>query len=99
MASTPQGPKASAQTILSTLAGVSGYVGVAIQLGGVLIPVGKALVSKIKSISSGNETITYELLMQQDQAELQDVDKLSMDDLTAINAELTRMGLPALTKP
>lgn len=100
MSSTPQGPKAStAQGILGALSEAGGYIGVAIQLGGVLVPIGKALISKIKNISTGTETITYQLLVQQDQAELQDVDKLSGDDLAAINAELKRLGLPLLPAP
>jgi hypothetical protein len=93
----PTPPKAStAQSILGTLSEAGGYIGLAIQLGGVLVPIGKALISKIKGIGAGSETITYQLLIEQDQAELQDVDKMSTDDLTAINAELARMGLPAL---
>lgn len=91
--------KATAGTVLDTLSNVGGYVGVAIQLGEVLVPLGKALIQKIENIGQGNPTITYQLLVQGDQAELSAVDKLSADDLTAINAELARLGAAPVPVP
>lgn len=92
-------PKPSAGAVLTALADANGYVSLALQLGEVLVPIGKALVSKIKSIGQGNETITFQLLISEDEAELASVDQMSTDDLAAINAELTRLGKPALPFP
>lgn len=99
--STPSNPvaKPTASSILTALAATNGYVSLALQLGEVVVPLGKALVSKIESLRQGNATIDFQLLVAGDQAELSDVDKLSTDDLTAINVELTRLGVPTLPVP
>jgi hypothetical protein len=89
--STPT-PKATPATLLDSLSQVGGYVGVAIQLGEVLVPIGKALVTDIKKIGSSTSSVDYQVLVQTDLAELNTVDQLSTDDLTAINAELVRLG-------
>jgi hypothetical protein len=89
----------SAKTILDSLSNVGGYVGLAIQVGEVLIPVGKALVSKIKNAATGVTTIDYQLLVSEDQATLATVDSESTADLTAINAELVRQGASPLPLP
>jgi hypothetical protein len=92
-------PKPSASSLLTALADVNGYVSLAVQLGELVVPIGKALVSKIASIGQGNATITFQLLVTQDEAELATVDQMSTDDLNAINAELVRLGKPALPAP
>lgn len=92
-------PKATAGSVLTALADANGYVSLALQLGEVLVPIGKALVSKIQSIGQGSPTITFQLLVTQDEAELAGVDQMSTDDLNAINAELVRQGKPALPVP
>lgn len=91
--------KPTASTVLTALADANGYVSLALQLGEVLVPIGKALVSRIESIGQGAPTITFQLLVSQDQTELTNVDQMSTDDLNAINAELTRLGKPALPIP
>lgn len=91
--------KASGKQLLDALSEAGGYVGIAVQLGEVLVPIGKALITKIKGMSAGNETIDYQLMVAGDQTELLDVDKLSIDDLAAINAELVRLGKPPLVIP
>ena len=85
------------KSVLDQLSQVGGYVGLAIQVGEMVVPIGKALVKKIKSSLGGVETEDYQLLVAGDQAELLAVDKLSNDDLTAINVELVRLGKPPLT--
>lgn len=92
-------PGTTKATLLDSLANVGGYVGVAVQLGEILVPIGKALIQKIEGLGGTTETVTYQILVQQDQAELTDVDTLSTADLTAINAELVRLGAPPLTVP
>lgn len=89
----------SKSTLLDQLSQIGGEVGIAIQLGEVLVPIGKAVIQKIKGLGASEETLTYQLLVEQDQAELTDVDKLSTDDLAAINAELIRQGKQAVTPP
>ncbi len=91
--------KENGQKILDALSEAGGYVGLAVQLGEVLVPIGKALITKIKGMSAGNVTIDYQLMVAGDQAELLDVDKLSLDDLSAINAELVRLGKTPLSIP
>jgi hypothetical protein len=85
------------KSVLDQLSQIGGYVGLAIQVGEVLVPIGKAVVTKIKSALTSVDSEDYQLLVAGDQAELLAVDKLSNDDLTAINAELVRLGKPPLT--
>jgi len=99
MSTNPVVPKASAASVLSNLSQVGGYVGVAIQLGEVLVPLGVAAVKKIKDSISGVETISYTLLLQQDEAALAAIDAGSVADLQAINAELVRQGASPLPIP
>lgn len=103
MSSTPNKPAVgSAGTgaaFLSALQESSGYVTLAIQVAGVLVPLGKALIGKIKSIGQGAVTIEFDALETQDLAELDAINQLSIDELAAVNAELTRIGLPTLPAP
>lgn len=99
MSTNPATPKQSAANVLNALAEANGYVNLAIQLGTTLIPVGKALVNKIKDAATGVETITYQLLVTQDDATLATVDVTSEADLAAINAELVRQGAAPLPVP
>jgi hypothetical protein len=99
MGTNPVTPKQTASNVLNALAEANGYVNLALQLGTALIPVGKALVSKIKDAATGVETITYQLLITQDQATLAAIDAASIADLDAINAELARQGAQTLPVP
>lgn len=95
--STPGNPLGStAGNVLSTLTGVDGAITLALNIGGVLVPLVKGLILEIKQIASGSETVTYQVLIQADQAELAQVISLSTDDLNAVNAELQRLGAPTL---
>lgn len=71
-----------------------GYVTLAIELAGALIPIGKAAVKEIKQIATGTETETYDVLLQVDGAELAKIAQLSESELAAVNAELAKLGLP-----
>lgn len=98
--STPNNPAANtASTLLNILAASNGYVTLAIQAAGVLIPLGKALVQKIEDIGKGTITITFTDLVAADMAELDAIQQLSIDEITTINAELAQLGLPALPAP
>lgn len=99
MSTNPVVPKPNVGTVLNALSQVGGYIGLAVQIGQVLVPIGVALVKKIKDASTGVETITYELLLQQDEAALAAIDAGSVADLQAINAELVRQGAKPLPIP
>lgn len=99
MSTNPVTPKLSASSVLSSLSQVGGEVGLAIQLGETLIPVGKALVTTIKNSLTGVETITYQLLITEDDATLATINAESAADIEAINAELVRQGAAPLVVP
>lgn len=82
------------KSILETLASVGGEVGALIEIGGKLIPIGIAVIKKIKTNIAGVETESFQLLVASDQAILLDVDRMSNEDLDAINAEFKRLGYP-----
>lgn len=94
-------PPAGSKTLglLQTIADANGYVALAIQVGGVLIPLGKALIQKMESIGTGSVTITFTDLVAADDAELDAIVQSSTADLEAINAELAKLGLPQLPAP
>lgn len=71
----------------------------AIELGGALVPLFKGLVAKIEEIGQGQTTITFDALVAADNAELQAINQLSVDDLAAVNAELKRLGLATIDDP
>lgn len=89
----------TAGTVLTTLRGVSGGITLAIEVAGQLVPLVKGLVLEIKKISAGADSMDYQILVQTDSDALNKVIQVSKDDLAAINAELTRMGLPPLSIP
>lgn len=92
-------PTTNTKNLLDTLSNVGGYVGLAVQLGETLVPLGVALVNKIKGIGTGTATETYQLLVAGDQTELLKVISASQADLAAVNAELVRLGQQPLTVP
>lgn len=104
MSSTPKQPiagttKTTAGNLLSILAGANGYVTLAIEAAGVIVPLAKGFIQKIEGIGAGSVTITFTELIAADTAELDAITKLSTDELTAVNAELARLGLPPLPAP
>lgn len=79
--------------ILAALAGTNEYVSLGLEVAGTVVPLVKGAITEIRSIATGKETVTYQVLLQVDGAELDSVDKLAVDDLTAINAELSARGI------
>lgn len=86
----------STKNVLAALSESNAVVTLGLELAGEIIPLGKALVSDIRKISIGGKTYTYEQLIAADTAELDVVHGLVGDDLATANAELAKMGLPAL---
>jgi hypothetical protein len=85
--------------VLTALANANGYVALALQVGETLIPLAKGAIKEIRSIGQGTETVSYEILLTTDAAELDAIDKLAIDDLTVINAELATHGIPPVPLP
>lgn len=90
--STPNKTVSTIKTALTALAGMNGEVTLALNAAGVLVPLVKGAISEIRQIAAGANSITYAVLIQTDDAELDAIDKLSNDDMTAINAELARLA-------
>lgn len=78
------------------LALINGEVSLGLQVGSVLIPLIKGVISDIKSIASPQGTVTYTVVIATDEAELASVAQVSIADLVAINAELKAQGAKPL---
>jgi hypothetical protein len=87
------------KNILGALSDAGTIIGIGIPIAGQIIPLATGLVKEIKSIATGAETVDYQVLIQMDGAELDAIHKLAEDDLTAINAELAKLGQPPITTP
>ena len=85
--------------VLSTLTGINGGITLAIEVAGQLVPLVKGAIMEIRQIATGGETVTFEVLVQTDQAELAKIIQLSQDDLATWNAELVRQGAAPLPIP
>ena len=96
---TPVTPKPSTSSILSALAAANTYVSLGLQVAGVVVPLVKGLITEIKQIATGQQTVTYQILIQTDESDLASVVTVSDADLAAINAELERQGKSPLPVP
>jgi hypothetical protein len=85
------------KNILGALSDAGTIIGIGIPIAGEIIPIATGLVKEIRSIATGAETVDYQILIQTDGAELDAIHKLAEDDLTAINAELAKLGQPPIT--
>jgi hypothetical protein len=85
--------------ILTALADANGVIALGLQVGAVVVPLVKGVIKEIRAIGSGTETVSYEIVVQADLAELDAVDKLASDDLAAINLELKVRGIPEIPIP
>ena len=94
----PVTPKKVLATI-STLEETNKLVVLGLEIAGVIVPIVKAAIRGIHQIATGSETVSYAVLVQVDSAELDAIDKLSIDDLTAINLELVKAGAKPLPLP
>jgi hypothetical protein len=99
MTSNPTPPLSTAGTLLTVLQNSGGYITLGLELAGVFVPLVKGLISKIEGIGTGNVTIAFTELLAADMKALDEIAQLSTEDLTAINAELTRVGAPTLPAP
>jgi hypothetical protein len=99
MSTTPNPPSTSSGALLTVLQGAGGYVTLGLELAGVFVPLVKGLISKIEEIGTGSVTIAFTDLVAADMKALDEIAQLSTEDLTAINAELTRVGAPTLPAP
>ena len=86
----------SVKNILSGLAGANQIITLGLEIGGVVVPLAKGLIQEIKQIGGGAQSVSYQVLIQTDSAELEAIAQLATDDLAAINAELAKLGKPAI---
>jgi hypothetical protein len=84
----------STVNILSALSNSNQIITLGLEVAGQLVPLVKGAITEIKKISSGAKTETYQVVITADAAELDAITKLAADDLTALNAELARLGVP-----
>ena len=84
----------STVNILSALSDSNQIITLGLEVAGQLVPLVKGAITEIKKISSGAKTETYQVVITADAAELDAITKLAADDLTALNAELARLGVP-----
>ena len=86
----------SSKNVLAALGESDQYITLGLELAGEIVPLGKALVREIKTIATGTETTTYQLLLEADSKELDAIAALSLADLAAINGELAKLGKPPI---
>ncbi len=87
------------KNILGALSDAGTIIGIGIPIAGQVIPLATGLVKEIRSIATGAVTVDYQILIQTDGAELDAIHTLAEDDLTAINAELAKLGQPPIAVP
>jgi hypothetical protein len=88
-----------AKGILVALGQANGYVALGLQVGAVVIPLIKGLLTDIKSITTPQGSVEYTVVISADQAELLSIAQQSVADLVAINAELVAQGAKPLDVP
>jgi hypothetical protein len=86
----------STVNILSALSGTPSAVTIGLEVAGQLVPLVKGAITEIKKISTSAKTESYQVVITADAAELDAITKLAADDLTALNAELARLGVPPI---
>lgn len=90
---------ASTTGALGALASANSYLEAGLVIAGVTVPLIKGVISDIKQMAAGGGTVTYQVVVQQDEASLANTITISVADLEAINAELTRLKAATLTIP
>jgi hypothetical protein len=83
----------------ATLALVNGAVSLGLEVGSLVIPLIKGVITKIEAITSPQGTVSYTVVIATDQAELAGIAQVSIADLIAINAELKGQNAPQLVVP
>lgn len=84
----------STSNILLALGQSNQAIVLGLEIAGQLVPLVKGAIKEIKKIGGGSTTVSYEIVIQADAAELDAVTQLAVEDLAAINAELAKLGLP-----
>jgi len=84
------------KNVLAALSDAGSVIGIGIPIAGQVIPLAVGLVKEIRQIATGATTVDYQILIQTDGVELDAIHKLAEDDLTAINAELAKLGQPPI---
>jgi hypothetical protein len=80
--------------VLAGLKDANAIIVLGLEIAGQLVPLVKGAITEIRKIGGGSTTVSYEIVVKADAAELDITTQLAVDDLAAINAELARMGLP-----
>jgi hypothetical protein len=88
-----------AAAVVSALTSANAIATLALEIGGVVIPIFKGVVTKIESIGTGSATVDYQVLITTDGKELDGTVQVALADLAAVNAELVRQGKPPLDVP
>ena len=92
MSTIPTG--ATNQSLLGTLNSIGGYVTLATEVGEVVVPLVKGLITDIKGL--GTTTITFTLDVSQTMNELAAIATVATADEAQINSELIRLGKPTI---
>jgi|SRR5690348_5180989 len=89
----------NAMDVLGSLSKAGAIVTLGVEVAGELVPLIKGAVKKIEQVSTGQDTVSYTVLVQTDETALAGVEALSEADLTAINGELARLGKAPIPLP
>jgi len=84
---------------IAVLSEANGIATLALQIGTLVVPIIKGVVTKIEQVSSGASSVDYQVLITSDGAELDGIAKVALADLAAINAELARLKQTQLPSP
>jgi len=79
--------------ILTALADANGVISLGLEVAGVVVPLVKGAITEIRKLGTSTSNVTYQVVLEVDATELDSIDKLAVDDLTAINAELAARGI------
>jgi hypothetical protein len=91
---------AKTNAVLDGIEKVNGILTLAITVEGVLVPVVSGIVKGIKQLKNeATGTVTYEFVLTEAGAELQDVQKQATNDLAEINKRLIALGKPPIALP
>jgi hypothetical protein len=86
----------STSNVLAALSQSNQIIFLGLEIAGQLVPLVKGTIKEIKKLATGGTTVTYEVVVKADSAELDAITQLAVDDLAAINAELKRLGQPPI---
>jgi hypothetical protein len=83
--------------VLSALASVNGEISLGLQVGALVLPFAKGVVTAVKkALSGGTETIEYTVAISTGQANLDHAMQVDQEVIDDVNAELARQGVAPL---